>query len=59
MYFTDKGIEELAERRGSESVTLDWLAGRLRDYVDLYPDTEHTVDRLATWIARLDDQDDG
>ncbi|MDQ1710371.1 MAG: hypothetical protein QOG49_1756 [Frankiaceae bacterium] len=57
MYFTDKGIEELAERRGAETVTLAWLAGRLRDYVDLHPDTELTVDRLATWLARLDDDE--
>jgi hypothetical protein len=57
VYFTDKGIEELAERRGAETVTLAWLSGRLRDYVDLHPDTELTVDRLATWLARLDDDE--
>ena len=26
MYFTDRGIEELAERRGEETVTLEWVA---------------------------------
>lgn len=57
MYFTDKGIEELAERRGDERVSLTWLAERLRDYVDLNPDVELTIDRLATWLARLDDDD--
>ena len=57
MYFTDKGIEELAERRGADTVSLEWVAGRLRDYVDLYPDTELTVDRLASWLARLDDDE--
>ena len=57
MYFTDKGIEELAERRGDEQVTLAWLAGRLRDFVDLNPEFETPVDRLATWLARLDDDD--
>ena len=57
MYFTDKGIEELAERRGEEQVSLTWLAERLRDYVDLNPDVELTIDRLATWLARLDDDD--
>ena len=30
MYFTDRGIEELADRRGEEQVTLEWLAERLR-----------------------------
>jgi hypothetical protein len=57
VYFTDKGIEELAERRGLENVSLDWVAARLRDYVDLHPEAETTVDRLATWLARLDDED--
>jgi hypothetical protein len=57
VYFTDKGIEELAERRGEEQVSLAWLADRLRDFVDLNPEFETPVDRLATWIARLDDED--
>ena len=57
MYFTDKGIEELEQRRGDEEVTLGWLAGRLRDFVDVEPEFETAVDRLATWLARLDDDD--
>jgi hypothetical protein len=58
MYFTDRGIEELEERRGEERVTMTWLAERLRDFVDLNPDFETPVDRLASWLARLDDEDD-
>lgn len=58
MYFTDRGIEELANRRGEESVTLDWLAERLRDFVDLNPQFETATERLATWLARLDDEND-
>lgn len=58
MYFTDRGIEELADRRGEESVTLAWVSDRLRDFVDLNPDFEVPVERLATWLARLDDEDD-
>ncbi len=58
MYFTDRGIEELADRRGDERVTLAWLAGRLRDFVDLSPEFETAIDRLATWLARLDDEED-
>ena len=57
MYFTHKGIEELDERRGEEQVTLGWLSARLRDFVDLHPEFETPVDRLATWLARLDDED--
>jgi len=57
VYFTDKGIEELAERRGDDQVTLAWLAERLRDFVDLHPEFETPVDRFATWLARLDDEE--
>lgn len=58
MYFTDRGIEELAERRGEEEVSLAWMADRLREFVDLNPEFETPVDRLATWLARLADDDD-
>ena len=57
MYFTDRGIEELANRRGEETITIDWLAERLRDFVDLNPQFETATERLATWLARLDDDD--
>lgn len=57
MYFTDRGIEELQERRGTEQVTLEWLAERLRVFVDLNPEFEVPVERLATWLAR-DDSDE-
>lgn len=58
MYFTDRGIEELEGRRGEEQVSLAWLADRLRDFVDQNPEFETPVERLATWLARLDDEDD-
>ena len=58
MYFTDRGIEELAQRRGTETVSLDWLAERLRDFIDLNPEFETPIERFATWLARLDDPDD-
>ena len=54
MYFTDAGIEELDERRGDEQVSMSWLAERLRGFVDLNPEFETAVDRLASWLARLD-----
>jgi hypothetical protein len=58
MYFTDRGIEELQRRRGDEEVTLDWLAERMREFVDLNPEFETPVERLASWLARLDDPED-
>lgn len=57
MYFTDRGIEELEQRRGEEDVNVAWLAARLRDFVDSHPEFEAAVDRLATYLARLDDED--
>lgn len=58
MYFTDRGIEELEGRRGEEQVTIAWLADQLRTFVDVHPELEVAVERLATWLARLDDLDE-
>ena len=58
VYFTDRGIEELSTRRGDDEVTLAWLAEQLQTFVDLNPEFEIPVERLATWLARLDDEDD-
>ena len=58
MYFTDRGIEELENRRGEEEVTVAWLAERLRTFVDLNPEFEIPIERLAVWLARLDDDED-
>lgn len=56
MYFTDRGIEELTDRRGEEDVSFSWLADQLRAFVDRNPEFETAIDRLATWLAR-DDED--
>ncbi|HEY5848060.1 MAG TPA: DUF6104 family protein [Microlunatus sp.] len=58
MYFTDRGIEELETRRGNDEVTLAWLAEQLRTFVDEHPDFEVPIERLATWLARLGDEED-
>ena len=58
MYFTDRGIEELETRRGDDEVTLAWLAEQLRAFVDQHPDAEGPIEQLATWLARLDDDED-
>lgn len=54
MYATDRGIEELLERRGEETVSVEWLADRLRTFVDLNPSFEDAVERVATFLARDD-----
>jgi Family of unknown function (DUF6104) len=58
MYFTDRGIEELERRRGEDDVSLSWVAERLREFVDVNPEFEAAIERLATWLARLDDVGD-
>jgi hypothetical protein len=57
VYATDRGIEELLERRGEETVSVEWLADRLRTFVDLNPTFEDAVERVASFLAR-DDADD-
>ena len=58
MYFTDRGIEELVERRGDEDISVEWLGAKLQAFVDAHPEFEVAIDRLATWLARDDDEDD-
>jgi hypothetical protein len=58
MYFTDRGLEELNQRRGEESITFEWLTAQMRTFVDLNPEFETPVERLATWLARLEDDED-
>ena len=60
MYFTDRGIEELEDRRGGEQLSVEWLAARLRAFVDGHPEFEDAVERLATYLARddVDELDD-
>lgn len=56
MYDSDRGIEELLRRREDETFTIEWLADQLRVYVDLHPDDENPIERLATFLARDDDE---
>ncbi|MGV1037863.1 MAG: DUF6104 family protein [Candidatus Nanopelagicales bacterium] len=58
MYSTDRGLEELTNRRGEETVTLSYLADRMATFVDLNPEFEDAIERLATWLARDDSDDD-
>ena len=53
---TEAGLVEFIDVQAS--VLGDGLAEQLRTFVDLNPDFEVPVERLATWLARLDDEDD-
>ena len=39
-------------------MSLEWLAERLRDFLDDNPEFETPIERFATWLARLDDDAD-
>ena len=58
MYFTDRGLEELADRRGEEHVGLAWLADQMQAFVDQFLDFAVPDERLATWLARGGTDDD-
>ncbi|MGH3873209.1 MAG: DUF6104 family protein [Pseudonocardiaceae bacterium] len=57
MYFTDRGIEELEDRRADEQLSVEWLTARMRAFVDEHPEFEDAVERFATFLAR-DDADE-
>lgn len=60
MYFTDRGIEEFEERRGDEQLSVEWLAARMRAFVDEHPQFEDAMEQFATFLARDDaDEPDG
>ena len=56
MYESDRGLEELARRRGEEQVTLAWLADVLQAYLDEFPQDEDVINRMGSWLARADDE---
>lgn len=59
MYFTDRGIEELEDRRADEQLSVEWLAARMRAFVDQHPEFENAIERLATFLARDDVDEPG
>jgi hypothetical protein len=58
VYFTDRGIEELEERRGDEEVSMAFVADRLRAFVDAHPEHAGAADRFAVFLARDDSPDE-
>ncbi len=56
MYDSDRGIEELLTRREDETVSIEWLAGQMRAFVDAHPAWEDAIGRFAVYLAR-DDED--
>jgi hypothetical protein len=57
VYFTDRGLDELEDARADDDVAVEWLVARMREFIDLHPEYEAAVDRLAAHLARADDDD--
>jgi hypothetical protein len=53
MYFTDRGIEELGQRRGEDQVTLGWLATRFqrRSSTCIPSSTSRSTGWPAGWLV--------
>jgi hypothetical protein len=49
------GIKLLTERRGSERVTFKDITDHMADYIDRFPDEEAPVDKLARFLAGVED----
>lgn len=48
-------IERLRDKRGAEDVTFADVADHLRDYTDLHPDEGGAVQRIAAFLADVED----
>jgi hypothetical protein len=49
------GIKLLTERRGHEQATFRDVADHFADYLDRFPDEEHAIDKLARFLAGVED----
>jgi hypothetical protein len=57
VYFTDKGIDSLAERDEDTTVTLGWLAEVMRAFADDNPSLAEAVDRFAAYLLDYDEDE--
>jgi len=53
----DDEIEGLRAKRGEESVTFAQIADHLRDYLDRHHQDDETVQRVAAFLAAVEDVD--
>jgi len=51
------GVRRLREERGEEEVTFDDVADHLEDFARRDPGSREVVDRLAGFLARVEDVD--
>ena len=49
------GVQALRDRRGDEEVTFDNVADHLVDFAERHPDAAAVVDRLARFLANVEE----
>jgi hypothetical protein len=50
-------IQRLRDKRGDQDVTFANVADHLRDFTDINPDDGNVVQRLAAFLADVEDED--
>jgi hypothetical protein len=51
------GVQQLRDNRGDEEVTFGDVADHFDDFGKRHPDARATIDRLAAFLARVEDID--
>ena len=54
---SSNGVERLRSKRGDQEVTFADVADHLEDFVNRHPDSRQTVEKLASFIAEVEDVD--
>jgi hypothetical protein len=51
-----EGVATLREARGSEEVHFEEIADHLNDFAAITPEARNTIDALARFLARVEDE---
>jgi hypothetical protein len=51
-----EGVTALRETRGGEAVRFEEIADHLNDFADITPEARGTIDSLARFLARVEDE---
>jgi hypothetical protein len=52
---SSNGVERLRNKRGDQEVTFADVADHLEDFVNRHPDSRQTVEKLASFMAEVED----
>ena len=54
---SSNGVERLRNKRGDQEVTFADVADHFEDFVKRHPESRETIDKLASFIAGVEDLD--